>query len=135
MMVNNSPGPVGGPVAPYMTGFREVLDAHGYAKRTSQQLVSLTKRLDRWLQRKELGIDSLGEPELQMFLDELRTETPWLHPTPASFTLLLEHLRGAGAVPMPALFTEPDSTETHLLDGFRRYLLDERALVARSVKN
>lgn len=135
MMVNHSPGSVDGPLAPYMAGFREALDDHGYAPRTSQHLGALTRRLDRWLQRKGLGVGSLDGQTLLLFLDELKTETTWLHPTQASFTLLLEYLRGIGAAPMPVASTEPERPEKRLLDGFRRYLSSEHALSARSVNN
>lgn len=107
-------------------GFREVLDARGSARTSSQQLVTLVGCLERWLQRKGLGIGSLDDQTLQLFLDDLKTEMSWLHQIPASFTLHLAYLRGVGAVPRRVVTTEPEGRVAFLLDGFRHYLSADR---------
>lgn len=134
-MVNYSPGPAGGPLLPYMSGFRELLDGHGYAMSTSLQLMALAQRLDHWLQHKGLDVSSLDNRELQLFLDSLRAEATWLHPTAATFTLFMEYLRGIGAIPMSLPSTEPPSPEELLFERFRHYLSVERGLGTKSVRN
>lgn len=135
MMVKNSPRPMTGPMAPYAAGYQAVLAEHGYAKNTSQQLVSLLGRLSRWLDQQELEPRALTDIVLQRFVEELAAEAKWLHPTPATFGLLLSYLRGLGVVPVPELPPDTVSPEQILRERFERYLLHERGLNPGTARN
>ena len=133
MMTNYSSGFEDGPLAAYATGFRAVLDTHGYAKHTSWQLMGLVKRLNLWLLDQELELASLDDQTLQLFLDDLHRETVWLSPTRATFTLLWEYLQTAEAIPRAKNLAEVEPPESYLLKDFKNYLLTERSLGFRSI--
>lgn len=71
MMIIHSPGSTGGPLPTYMQGYREALNALGYAELSIGQLTALARRLDQWLQCKGLGAATLDEREVQLFLNGL----------------------------------------------------------------
>lgn len=133
MMVTYFSGPTTGPLAPYLVGFREELAGHGYAKSTSQQLVSLIGRLSRWLDVHGLDASGLTDEALQRFLDDLAAEGRWQRPTPASFVLLLGYLRSLGVTPVPEPPPDPDSAERIVLKGYQRYLVHERGLSTSTI--
>lgn len=133
MMASYFPGPMTGPMAPFVDGYQAVLDEHGYAAKTSQQLVSLLGRLSRWLEARGLGPRDLSDAVLQRFLDGLAVEVTWKRrPTLATFGVLLGYLRGLGAVSEPP--PEAVSPEGIIRNRFERYLLQERGLSPDTVE-
>jgi integrase/recombinase XerD len=134
MMTKNFPGPMTGPLAPYVAGYRAFLVEHGYAKSTECQLGSLMGRLSRWLDSQSLDADAMTDAVLRRFLDELAAEANWLRPTPASFELLLEYLRRLGVIPVPEPPPDPTTPERIILGRFERYLVEERGLVASTIE-
>lgn len=89
-MTKYFPGPMTGPLAPYVAGYRELLAGRGYAKSTAQQLGSLVGRLSHWMDARGLDAGALTDEVLQRFVDELATEANWMRPTPASFFCLVD---------------------------------------------
>lgn len=134
-MVKYRAASMAGPIAPYVSGVRDVLADQGYAKSTSQQLIALLGRLSRWLDREKLGTESLSEDVLQRFLDELAGQETWLHPTAATFAVALAYLRGLGVVPEPAPATSVEGEEEALRHRFEHYLSQGRGLGAKSVQD
>lgn len=131
-MTRYFPGPMIGPLAPYAEGFRAVLTDHGYAKSTAQQHVSLAGRLSRWLDLRGLDAKALTDAVLQRFLNDLADEGG-VHPTSASFRMLLSYLQGQGLTPVPE--PPPVPPARVVLGRFEVYLLQERALSDGTVRN
>ncbi len=132
MMTKYFPGPMTGPLAPYVAGYRVLLAGRGYAKSTVQQLGSLVGRLSRWMDARELDSEALTDAVLQRFVDELAAEANWMRPTQASFVLLMEYLRRLGVIPVPEPPPDPTTPEQIILGRFERYLVDERGLAAKT---
>lgn len=127
-------GPMIGPLAPYAEGFRAVLTGHGYAKSTAQQHVSLAGRLSRWLDLHGLDAEALTDAVLQRFMNDLADEGG-MHPTSATFRMLLSYLRGQGLTPVPEPPPGPVPPARVMLGPFEVYLLQERALSEGTVRN
>ncbi|WP_166186825.1 site-specific integrase [Paenarthrobacter ureafaciens] len=134
-MTKYFPGPMTGPLAPYVAGYRELLAGRGYAKSTAQQLGSLSGRLSRWMDVRGLDIGALTDEVLQRFVDELAAEANWLRPTPASFVWLMQYLRRLGVIPVPEPPPDRTSPEQIILGRFERYLVNERGLAAKTVRH
>lgn len=133
-MTRYFPEPMIGPLVPYAKGFRTVLTSHGYARSTAQQHVSLAGRLSRWLDLHGLDAEALTDAVLQLFLNDLAGEGG-VHPTSASFRMLLSYLREQGLTPVPEPPPDPVPPTRVVLGRFEVYLLQERALSDGTVRN
>lgn len=101
------------PLGPALTHFAQRLEERGYRERTREQYLSICRKLDGYVARRGLHVESLGEELIDTFLVEVTTGRRlresgrltrrfWRKP----LLLLLEQLRTEGVLPPVA--TAPD---------------------------
>jgi integrase/recombinase XerD len=121
-----------GPLAPWAAGLAGRLKKLGYAPSTAAAQMQLVGRLSRFLEQRGLAASELTAEVVEEFFKELRAHRRSFCPTPKSFVWLVEYLRDVGVVP-PPLPPSPQSWQEEVVDRYRRYLLDERGLVRKTV--
>jgi integrase/recombinase XerD len=115
-----------GPVVGFSQDLVDELRTLGYATTTATELMRLTAHLSRWLEGSGLGLAELTPSVIDAFVAERRTSYVKLSSARA-LDPIVGYLRRVGAVPdvVPAV---PATVGQVVLDGFARFLLDERAL-------
>lgn len=122
-----------GPLEGYRSGFEVMLAGLGYTPLSAANQVRLMRHLSIWLE--ERGLDAAGLlPEvIEAYLDDRRAGgyTCWL--SVDGLMPVLTCLRGLGVAPVPV---RPDSSGPldELVERYRRYLVEERGLVATTVR-
>lgn len=122
-----------GPLAPWAAGYGLWLRSRGYSRFTVGHRLWQFERLSRWLEREGLTASPLSsEPVVDAFLRAQREAgyVTWI--SPRSMSLPLAYLRGIGAVPV-ATSAVADGPVGRVLEGYRRWLLSERGVKARTV--
>jgi integrase/recombinase XerD len=122
-----------GALAPWEPDLVEELERLGYARRTAVTLMKLAGRLSRWLEERGLSAYDLSIEVVEQFLDGLRAEGTWFHPTAKTLDWLLGYLREVGVVTPPVLLV-PTSWEEKLIEQYRCYLITERGLASETAK-
>jgi site-specific recombinase XerD len=122
-----------GPLGPYMDSVATQLFELGFTRQNSgAHQIQLLGELNRWLEKRGLGVGALDEERVQEFLDELQ-QGRWLREAKAGWRLLLKHLRDRGIVPVRRV--EVDETPCCRLEReFARYLVEQRGLSQKSVQ-
>lgn len=122
---------VTGPLAPFVEGFQAHLAERGYSLSGGEAQMRRLAHLSRWLQGEGLTPASLTPPTVARFLQARRAAGYVTALTPLGIGQVLAYLDGLGELPEKevAVLTE----KAQLLEGFRRYQLEERGLTARSV--
>ncbi len=115
-----------GPVVGYSDGLVCELRTLGYATTTATELMRLTAHLSRWLEGSGLGLAELSPSVIDAFVAERRTSYVNLSSARA-LDPIVGYLRRVGAVP-ESLRVVPTTAAQVALDGFVRFLVDERAL-------
>lgn len=123
---------ISGPLVRFRDGFEAELVAQGYTDLGVTQLLRLLARLSDWLEESDLEPSALDAEALEVFFAARRRAgcSKWcssVGPQP-----VLTYLRAVGAVPTPAP-TVDTSAAGRLIASYRRYLVQERGLVARTV--
>jgi integrase/recombinase XerD len=122
---------VNGPLAPFADGFGEELVGRGYSLRSAQSQLEFVAQLSRWMGSEGVDVGGLSPQALRRFLAERRqsyaTEVSTKRLGP-----LLDYLGGLGVLPT-AEQVELTAVD-RVLEGFRRYLFEERGLVCGSVE-
>ena len=121
------------PLEPYRAGFERALGGAGYSPLSAANQVRLMRHLSMWLQGRGLTAADLVPVLVAEYLADRRASgyTCWL--SVRGLTPLLGYLRGAGAVPEPAV-PELSGPLAELTDRYRRYLQQERGLVPATVR-
>jgi integrase/recombinase XerD len=118
-----------GPLAPFVSAFESKLRDAGYTPLSAVNQKRLLAHVSRWLETEGLDVNDLNDARIQAFLQSRRARGCTWSITREALMPLLELLSELGALPPP----EPpvaDSPVDVLLARFRRYLLEERGLVA-----
>ena len=115
-----------GPVVGFSQDLIGELQTLGYATTTATELMRLTAHLSRWLEGSGLGLAELTPSVIDAFVAARRTSHVNLSSTRA-LDPILGYLRRVGVVP-DLLPVVPTAAAQVALDGFVRFLLDERAL-------
>jgi len=115
-----------GPVVGFSQDLMDELQTLRYARTTATELMRLTAHLSRWLEGSGLSLAELTPSVIDAFVAERRTSYVNLSSARA-LDPIVGYLRRVGAVPdvAPAV---PTTVAQVALDGFVRFLLDERAL-------
>jgi integrase/recombinase XerD len=121
---------VSGPLASFAGGFRVHLVEQGYSLWSVQFQLQLVAHLSRWMEAEELDVAQLAPSEVERFLAERRREGYVTKLSPKGIRPLLGYLDGLGVHPAGE---NVGTAVGRLLDEFRRYLLEERALAVGSV--
>lgn len=120
------PGRMEGHIEP----FREWLRAAGYTPGSTRGLLMVMGQLGRWMQSNVGEGAELTLADLDSFGEWLRCRSSRV-PRLRGNDPLRSYLVGAGAVRPPA--TPPLGEVEALIDGFRRWMIDERGLAAGTV--
>ena len=115
-----------GPLVGFSQDLIDELQTLDYATTTATELMRLTAHLSRWLEGSGLGLAELTPSVIDAFVAERRTSHVKLASARA-LDPIVGYLRRVGAVSDvgPAV---PTTVAQVALDGFVRFLLDERAL-------
>lgn len=121
-----------GPLASCAVGYGSWLAARGYSRWTISHRLWQLDLLSRWLEREGLRPDELTSEWVERFLDARRSAgySTWV--SARSVALPLAYLGELGVVPDVTLRVVEDPLE-RLLEGYRRYLFDERGLTEHTV--
>jgi integrase/recombinase XerD len=117
---------VEGVLGPFKDGVQEALKAGGYSSGSIDSLLLLTAHASRWLDARGIGVGELTDEVVEQFFADFRTCHSWCRSS-RSFAMVLAHLRAVGAAPS-ATIARAHGIEGELLDGFRRYLVEQRGL-------
>ncbi|MDA8300349.1 MAG: tyrosine-type recombinase/integrase [Actinomycetota bacterium] len=120
-----------GPLAPFRALYKEKLEQVGYTPLSVVNELRQLAHLSRWLEGRGMGVEGLGRDVIAQFLAVRRVTVGAKASSSLSLSLLLEVLRGAGAVEEEPVAPEASGAEA-LLASFRHYLLTERATSAQT---
>jgi len=123
---------VTGPLERYAPGFVAELVDVGYRPVSAAFLLQLMAHLSRWLAENGLVPEQLLTADVERFLAARRAVGHTNYLSPKALAPLLRYLRELGVVPAE---TEPELSAVEvLLERYRRYLMEERGLVAGTVR-
>ena len=113
--------------------FAQMLSAQGYARSTAKEKIRVIAGLSGWLQRRQLGVETLDEQSISAFLRHWRRQGLCRRTTSHTLKTLLGLLRDGG-------FTRKvDSVENNAFydveKDFVRYLTQERGLTQATLDN
>ena len=131
-MRNGSVVRVSGPLAAYADDFWGYLARQGYAPSSSQDQLRLMAHVSGWLDQQGADAAGLTTEQIAEFLVVRRSSHVRLV-SGRALAPLLGFLRGLGVAP-PEPEPVPCTTADRLTDAYRRYLADERGLVAGTVR-
>lgn len=121
-----------GPLVPLAEGFRAWLVAEGHPQGSLKHYLLLMGEFDRWLLVEGLGSNDLKAAVARRFLECRRAARGGRVFTLASLAPLFDYLAAAGVV-VPEPEPEPNPLDVLLAD-YRRHLVDDRGLMASSVR-
>ena len=122
---------VSGPLARFADGFRVDLMERGYSLWRAQEQLYLLAHVSRWMQADGLEVAVLTPATLESYFVWRRREGYRKSLSPLSLRRLLGYLDGLGVLPAEDVVASPVDG---LLGEFRRYLLQERGVAARTVE-
>jgi site-specific recombinase XerD len=114
-------------IDPQIESFAESLAAQGYSKVTINQKISILRRLDEWLVRRQIGIHGFDETNIDRFLRSRRNRGYVRPSDPSTLRSLLRHLRETKVISSQPTKRD-DSPLQRLQAVFARYLAEERGL-------
>ena len=124
---------VTGPLALYAEGFREALEARGYAPGTVALQLQTAAQLSRWLAAQDLDVGQLTSEVVQRFFTVRRERVQVLYVSPRALRVLFEHLDGLGV--LPRRDAVPLTAVELLVERYGHFLLVERACTAGTTRN
>lgn len=122
-----------GLLAPWMGGFEEYLARLGYAPWTIRSWVWRAAHFECWLQREGVGLGVVDDVVVARYASTRREGGARTYVTVKGFSPLLSFLRSVGAI-RSAVVGAPAGDVEAMLVKYRRFLIDERGLKPRSVK-
>jgi site-specific recombinase XerD len=122
---------VSGPLARFADGFRVDLIERGYSLWRSQEQLYLLAHVSRWMEAEGLELAGLTPATLERYFVWRRRQGYRKSLSPLSLRRLLGYLDGLGVLPADDAVPSPVDG---LLAEFRRYLLRERGVAARTVR-
>ena len=123
----------GGPLEPYLDGFSDFLNLHGYAKYSGYLRIRLAADLSHWLKTQQLSLQHLHE---QRTVDFLKARSKHHCPNSAdkpTLLMLLSYLRHTTAIP-PTVPLK-DSPLDELLRNYTQFLERERGITPTTIHN
>jgi site-specific recombinase XerD len=116
-----------------LASFAIFLGQHGYCQPEGRRRIRLVAKLSQWLVKRRIRLEQFDEHQTAMFL-KTRWKT-YCHKGGELCTLklLLRHLRQTGVIPVLQL-PLVQSSRDRLVEDYEQFLLQQRGLMARSVK-
>jgi integrase/recombinase XerD len=130
MIIDASHRPVS-PLHPYLASFARWLARQGYTPISATFQLRLMARLDRWLARQQLRLDTWATTDLDRFLQARRTAGCAQYVSLKALQPLLECLREQGVI-VPTPPTVPGPIDV-VLARYRQYLTRERGLSGATI--
>jgi len=121
---------VRGPLARFAEGFRVDLIERGYSLWRAQEQLYLLAHVSRWMEAEGLELAGLTPTTLERYFVWRRRQGYRKSLSPLSLRRLLGYLDGLGVLPADDAVPSPVD---ELLAEFRRYMLQERGVTARTV--
>jgi site-specific recombinase XerD len=121
-----------GPLQPHASGFHRELVRQGYTALSARKQLRLMAHASRWLASRGLEAGDFVPARVEEFLEARRAAGYTLQLSIRATAPLLAYLRGLGVAPMPRP-VPPATPAEALLECYRRYLIQERGLVASTV--
>jgi len=122
---------VSGPLARFAEGFKVDLIERGYSLWRAQEQLYLLAHVSRWIKAEGLELAGLTPATLERYFIWRRREGYRKSLSPLSLRRMLGYLDGLGVLPADDAVPTPVDG---LLAEFRRYLLQERGVAARTVE-
>lgn len=125
---------VSDPLAVHAEAFRSELARVGYAPGSAENLMLVMARVSRWLAGQDLDASDLDDARVEQVLAAWRAAAPAGVRVPTVLTLapMLGHLRDVGVLAVESA-AAPSTPLEELLAGYRRHLVCDRGLAARTV--
>ena len=117
-----------GPLAPFAAAYTSRLKERGYTRFTMLNAVRVMALASRWLEDSGLGAGDFSSERIEEFVQARRASGYALACSGRSLVMVVELLSEAGVVVPAEVVKSERSGVDVLLDSFRRYLVDERAL-------
>jgi len=120
-----------GPIAPHLTPFSEFLAKQGYSYGTGQRYVREVGHLSRWLNRQGIGITSLNEGTIEIYLCFRKQGNTHLQMKRGPYQQLLNYLRQTGII------TRQKVVETPLnqcIDRYQEHLARNQGLAKETIR-
>ncbi len=121
-----------GPLQPHASGFHRELVRQGYTALSARNQLRLMAHASRWLASQGLDASDLVPARVEEFLEARRAAGYTAMLSPRATAPLLAYLRGLGLAPILRP-VHPATPAEALLERYRRYLIQERGLVANTV--
>lgn len=121
-----------GPLAPYIAGWQEELEGHGYRPSSVASHVRLVAQISEWLEAQELCVADLTPDRIEAFFALRRQRARFRQTSSHSLSGFVRHLQGQGVLPIPAPVVADGLGR--LLRDYRQYLLNERGLVEKAAQ-
>ena len=121
-----------GPLARYAAAFESWLAARGYSPLTIGHRLWQLELVSRWLEGEGLSVEELTPERFVEFARARRAGGYGSWTSPASMRLPFAFLWGFGVVATRAAGA-PDGPVEEVLDGYRRWMLDERGVRPRTL--
>ena len=122
---------VSGPLVRFADGFRIDLIERGYSLWRAQEQLYLLAHVSRWMETEGLELAGLTAATLESYFVWRRRQGYRKSLSPLSLRRLLGYLDGLGVLPADDAVPSPVDG---LLAEFRRYLLQERGVAAKTVE-
>ena len=122
-----------GSIAPWTEGFEEYLAQIGYAPWTIRDWVCRAAHFEHWLENDGVDLAHVDEVVIARFGAWRRTRGARRYVSVKGFSPLMSYLRSVGAIPAAIVPVAVGDVEVSLA-RYRRFLIDERGLKPRSVK-
>ncbi|HYB30932.1 MAG TPA: hypothetical protein VEF89_30340 [Solirubrobacteraceae bacterium] len=114
-----------GPLAPYAAGFESWLAARGYSPFTIGHRLWQLELVSRWLEHEGLSVEELTPERFVECVCARRAAAYLSWISPAGMRAPLTFLRERGVV-ATGVSAAPGGPVEEVLDGYRRWMLDER---------
>ena len=118
-----------GPLEPYAGRFAGELLAEGFTDLSTAEQLRLMGHLSRWLGERGMPAAALDGPTMEEYCRARREQGYTARLAPSGLGRLLGFLQGAGVVTAEASPEADDSPDDRLVVRYRRWLVEERALV------
>jgi site-specific recombinase XerD len=123
-----------GPLAAHIDGFADHLWSQGYATPTARLKIGLAADFSRWLARRHLGIENVGEEQVDVFFETRIHKVLLRRGDGRTLSQLLDYLRRVGAIPTPIAALSNNPTDRITRD-YAHFLIDQRGLSQATIAN
>jgi site-specific recombinase XerD len=120
-----------GPLGPHIDGFAKLLTQQGYRPAVGWRKIYLVAGLSRWLERRHVVLEELGERHVVAFLEE-RWRRVSKRCGEVTLMALLQYLRDSQVISAPA--PEPLNALGKVEQEYGRFLAQERGLMPSTIE-